>query len=389
MAKFIDLTVENTHYNTLVYDDYWYLFYNACKLNDLNNAIKYFNEIQNIDINDYGCLFCDVCIAGHIHIVKWLYYTNTNITQYYVELAFNETCKHSHIYIALWFAETFTQYNFNIHTIILIAFDIDNDAIVKSIISKFPQVKTLINPKTTFINACRNNNSYIVEWCCTNFTIDNTIVLQAFNDACITAKFKVITVLLNIYPYISNQSFTVLFLQILRHQKINVADFIFDIIKKKHHYYMNQIEDVRVVTLFYDMCSKNNVDAVKWIFKVVPKIFTEKTMDIAFNQFSNKPNYSNMIELFQFINPKYIHCFWGTVYSEQIIITLDPEQKEKEKEEDKYTCCICFYNQINAQTNCGHLFCIDCLNSHRRYNNTCPMCRTFISKCSTVLFKSI
>lgn len=62
------------------------------------------------------------------------------------------------------------------------------------------------------------------------------------------------------------------------------------------------------------------------------------------------------------------------------------KEKEEEKEEVKNTCSICLEEQENRQKNniattlCGHTFCLSCLISHLKYNNSCPLCRAPIEE---------
>jgi flagellar motor protein MotB len=64
------------------------------------------------------------------------------------------------------------------------------------------------------------------------------------------------------------------------------------------------------------------------------------------------------------------------------------EQKEEQKEEDKEqnSCAICLEQQAREQTKnlattpCGHTFCLTCLLSHLKHNNTCPLCRAPIEE---------
>ena len=66
------------------------------------------------------------------------------------------------------------------------------------------------------------------------------------------------------------------------------------------------------------------------------------------------------------------------------------EQKEcsskKEEKEEQNSCAICLEQQEREQTKnlattpCGHTFCLTCLLSHLKHNNTCPLCRAPIEE---------
>ena len=66
------------------------------------------------------------------------------------------------------------------------------------------------------------------------------------------------------------------------------------------------------------------------------------------------------------------------------------KQKEciskKEEKEEQNSCAICLEQQEREQTKnlattpCGHTFCLTCLLSHLKHNNTCPLCRAPIEE---------
>ena len=62
------------------------------------------------------------------------------------------------------------------------------------------------------------------------------------------------------------------------------------------------------------------------------------------------------------------------------------KEEEKEEEKEKNTCSICLEVHENGQKNniattpCGHTFCLSCLISHLKYNNSCPLCRAPIEE---------
>lgn len=63
----------------------------------------------------------------------------------------------------------------------------------------------------------------------------------------------------------------------------------------------------------------------------------------------------------------------------------DISKKEEQKEEQN-SCAICLEQQEREQTKnlattpCGHTFCLTCLLSHLKHNNTCPLCRAPIEE---------
>jgi hypothetical protein len=71
-------------------------------------------------------------------------------------------------------------------------------------------------------------------------------------------------------------------------------------------------------------------------------------------------------------------------------ISKKEEQNEcsskKEEKEEQNSCAICLEQQEREQTKnlattpCGHTFCLTCLLSHLKHNNTCPLCRAPIEE---------
>lgn len=59
---------------------------------------------------------------------------------------------------------------------------------------------------------------------------------------------------------------------------------------------------------------------------------------------------------------------------------------EEDKEKEENSCAICLEQQKREQTKnlattpCGHTFCLTCLLSHLKHNNSCPLCRAPIEE---------
>jgi hypothetical protein len=59
-------------------------------------------------------------------------------------------------------------------------------------------------------------------------------------------------------------------------------------------------------------------------------------------------------------------------------------------EEDK-NCCICMSDKNNEQMsrlNCGHSFCVECMDIHLNTKHNCPLCRTDITQIQTNTMES-
>jgi hypothetical protein len=52
------------------------------------------------------------------------------------------------------------------------------------------------------------------------------------------------------------------------------------------------------------------------------------------------------------------------------------------------TCCICYDKRVNAITNCGHKFCISCINNNMIYSLKCPLCRQNIIRIESLTKKT-
>jgi hypothetical protein len=87
-----------------------------------------------------------------------------------------------------------------------------------------------------------------------------------------------------------------------------------------------------------------------------------------FAKVSRELNTNNMLEVLQELNKR--------------------EKKLKEEEERDKECPICLeVNNKKAKTECGHIFCRECIVIHIKKNNTeCPMCRQKISEKTLVEF---
>lgn len=57
------------------------------------------------------------------------------------------------------------------------------------------------------------------------------------------------------------------------------------------------------------------------------------------------------------------------------------QNEKKERNEDKWTCPICFDKlQSPVVTQCGHVFCYDCIDHWLLRSNKCPMCNKPINR---------
>ena len=62
------------------------------------------------------------------------------------------------------------------------------------------------------------------------------------------------------------------------------------------------------------------------------------------------------------------------------------KQQQEDKEKEENSCAICLEQQKREQTKnlattpCGHTFCLTCLLSHLKHNNSCPLCRAPIEE---------
>jgi len=57
--------------------------------------------------------------------------------------------------------------------------------------------------------------------------------------------------------------------------------------------------------------------------------------------------------------------------------------------ESNNECSICYENNCECQTNCGHNYCKKCIEKWLLQNNTCPNCRQEIKKCNKIMVVDI
>jgi hypothetical protein len=64
---------------------------------------------------------------------------------------------------------------------------------------------------------------------------------------------------------------------------------------------------------------------------------------------------------------------------------------EFELSEEEKTCCICIDEKDDDKIcllNCRHKFCVECINSHLKKNQNCPLCRAYITEIRTQTFEA-
>lgn len=55
----------------------------------------------------------------------------------------------------------------------------------------------------------------------------------------------------------------------------------------------------------------------------------------------------------------------------------------KEEQDDYNECTICMEKKCEVKTSCNHIFCVICINKWYEDHDTCPICRTNLSKSSS------
>ena len=113
------------------------------------------------------------------------------------------------------------------------------------------------------------------------------------------------------------------------------------------------------------------------------------------NNGNNNGNNVNNIDYFKLGSLTRRHSIIGCIGFEfanpspQLFEEDKEEYKQKEcisKKEEQNSCAICLEQQEREQTKnlattpCGHTFCLTCLLSHLKHNNTCPLCRAPIEE---------
>jgi hypothetical protein len=127
-------------------------------------------------------------------------------------------------------------------------------------------------------------------------------------------------------------------------------------------------------------CKRGNLSVAQWLYQIKPDINICAENDEAFRYTCEYGNLVVAQWLCDLLPSKYhIEILNDRIINWYIkkIIIIDQTKNIHMNELTK--CPICDESDINVQTNCAHLYCLDCINKWYNKSSKCPMCRQQIT----------
>jgi hypothetical protein len=248
--------------------------------------------------------------------------------------------------------------------------------------------------------ALKHGHVQIAKWLLLNYNIN---ILEKFHLVCISGNVEVAKWLLEVIPNIQEE-----FLLISCNCNVEEAKWLLSM------YHHDTILFKQFGIGFYKACFYGHLELAKWLFEITPAIVIAVHCDIAFRTTCERGHLELAKWLLELNPDMKAYCDesfrnaceeghlelaeWFQSLNPDKYIILDDERKDKfkfipykiiqqltiqntivKKEKEKCTICSDYLEEIN--TNCGHIFCKDCITHYYLDldNNSCPYCRQIIT----------
>lgn len=311
----------------MAYSDACRQFYNLVKNNSSSEAKQFYDEkCKEIDVNqrNYADIFNYVCQNGDLELAKWFLELNKEDYPVTYSTAFCDACMNNNLEVAKWLFEKIPKMKFSFHY-----YDFMFQKIC--VPEKLEMAKFLLD----VILDKMSYNYYSVA------------LLHACENGCL----EIAQILLEKNPDIDiSYNSESAFLYAFYNGHLNVVKWLFSI-KPTINISLDCENLFRVAIL------KNNLEMAKWVYSVKPDI------DI----FSIDYNIDN----------DEINEWLKTI--KKIVLPIDHTKKIDLSTIGDKKCPICYDATISVQTNCGHNFCVSCIETvynKKSLSKRCPCCRS-------------
>lgn len=130
---------------------------------------------------------------------------------------------------------------------------------------------------------------------------------------------------------------------------------------------------------FYKSCQKGHLHIVEWLLSIRPDIDISFENDRAF-KIACQNGHIGIATWFSTLSKKYRVVIRDNVIADYYVRPELPMVKDIFMEKKGDGCPVCYEQNEDLETNCGHQFCETCIEKIYDTTKTCPCCRTSITE---------
>ena len=241
--------------------------------------------------------------------------------------------------------------------------------------SDYEDNNNLSDNENMLLFSCKEGNIYLIQWIL--FNTDITLTLKKESMFYIASEFnqiETVKFIYNIYPNmnISNQINKLLL--------IICEEGYFDLLLWIYSKYKNLIDSISKLNkynLFFKACTFFNLDIAEWLILIDSDIPVYLENNFLFKHACRR----NEIDLaLLLVNIRkdcyYINIIDDKIQHYEIINDLSIKNTISRENIEIENCYICYENNANIYTVCGHYYCYECIKKHYEINDLkCPYCR--------------
>ncbi len=380
----------------MAYSDACRKFYNLVKNNSSSEAKQFYDEkCVEIDVNqrNYADIFNYVCENGDLELAKWFLELNKEDYPVTYTTAFYDACMNNNLEVAKWLFQNMPKINFPFHYYDYMFQKLcvpEKLEMAKFLLEIIRDNDILMNYfSIAFQHACINGCLEIAQNLLEK-NPDNSYDFEiAFNYAFQNEHLDVVKWLFSVKPsiVISADCMNLFKIAVSRNNNFEMAKWMYSIKSTS----INISVDNEY--LFRVTCKYGNIELAKWLLEMKPDINISVNNDYAFHcacklghleiaqwLYLLKPDI-DISSIDRDIDNDEINDWLETI--RKIVLPIDQTKKINLDTISDKSCPICYEATVSIQTNCGHNFCKDCIETvykKKSLLNKCSCCRSDLNK---------
>ncbi len=351
----------------------YHLASDAVKSGSLDMVRWFFDSFETNSIHQ-NTAFSNACISGHLHIAKWLYATYPTITvDYNANHGIHEACRLGFVDVVEWLFSIHPGFNTQEmkNCLLYAACGLPVLEMVQFLISIGAKIEYL-KTDNAFHHACRVGSPRIIRWICEQYpqryryfyhyqTGTYTPNIQySFVEEC----QKILKGLIS--HHINNKS------TYLAYYLSNAAKHGFTGILEHYQALYPRTFAGDSSKMIYEAAKHGHIDVIHYVYSI-----TENVDLSAYNHggfiTACEAGYIQVAEWYRSIKPEKYNF---RMDNDVIIPIIRKDYPIREvKVCDRTSCAICWEDQSDLITRCGHQYCQSCIEEWMNTSPSCPYCR--------------